>query len=257
MLGVWAQSSAGVWAQSSAEVYSRTRSGDSPRPSRQQSCLWQRQAEGSLPPVCSHPAVHCLQCSSSKKNFFLYYFSLDLYNYRKPVDSSAKILTNWVVLRLEGSQPLLKGPPMPHFSSSCTITNHPCEKVRSSSLLLPVRHQSGENYYTECRKCFLWQQIRKCCSSCIQPACSCILKRASEQSFKFTGSRFSWTKASAPIIPRAGCTLHKSFTGLNPYFLLMLTVPENRNMNPGITYNVKHASKGCLGQINKPAILAS
>lgn len=45
-----------------------------------------------------------------KKNIFsLYYFVPDLSDYRKAVDSSAKIQTNEVVLRLDGIKSLVKG----------------------------------------------------------------------------------------------------------------------------------------------------
>lgn len=44
-----------------------------------------------------------------KEHFFLYYFIPDLNDYRKAVDSSAKIQTNEVVLRLDGIKSLVKG----------------------------------------------------------------------------------------------------------------------------------------------------
>lgn len=43
-----------------------------------------------------------------KELFFLYYFAPDLNDYRKAVDSSAKIQTNEVMLRLDGIKSLVK-----------------------------------------------------------------------------------------------------------------------------------------------------
>lgn len=46
-----------------------------------------------------------------KQNFFfLYYFAPDLYDYRKAVDSSAKVQSNEAVLGLDGIKSLVKGP---------------------------------------------------------------------------------------------------------------------------------------------------
>lgn len=69
------------------------------------------------PHCCSHPDSHGLHCFSSNKTFFpLYYFTPNLHDYRKAVDSSAKTQTNEAVLRLDGIKSLagsVQGAPLP------------------------------------------------------------------------------------------------------------------------------------------------
>lgn len=161
----------------------------------------------SLPHVCCHPATHCLRCFSSKMGVFLpilfHSWSIDR---RKPVDSSAKIPTE-LHCGLKEANHSWRVPLCLTSVQTAPLQITPVKRWAAALFCCQPRHQSRENYCTQRRKCFLWQQLRKCYSSCIQPACSCIIKRAIEQSFKkFTGSHFSWTKASAPIIPQ--CWVH-------------------------------------------------
>lgn len=134
----------GVWAWSPAEVYSRTGAEDSPRPSCQQSRLWQRwageaQESITISPSRLLPSSYPLSTVFFFKNGGVFTDLISLLIYR-PQKASGFLCkdTNWVALWLEGSKPLMKGPPMLHISSNRTITNHPCEKVSGSSLLLPA-----------------------------------------------------------------------------------------------------------------------
>lgn len=72
------------------------------------------------------------------------------------------------------------------------------------------------------------------CTACF----SCIVMKTIEWSFKkFTGSHFSWTKASTPIIyqcwvPIAQIFYWSRFFLIFFFFKLALMVPENQNTHP-------------------------
>lgn len=180
------------------------------------------------PHCCSHPDIHDLCSFSSDRPFFpLYYFAPHLYDYRKIVNISSKKQNNEAVLRLDGIKSLVKG--------SVPGAPLPPTPVRWGAALFccQPRLQSRENYYTQHRKCFLWQQLWKCHSSCTQPVCSSIIKRVIEWSFKkFTGSHFSWTKAKAPIIPQCWVHITQILYWSQPFFLTDADSPWEQKYEP-------------------------
>lgn len=70
------------------------------------------------------------------------------------------------------------------------------------------------------------------CTACF----SCIVMKTIEWSFKkFTGSHFSWTKASTPIIYQCWVPIAQIFYWSRfflIFFKLALMVPENQNTHP-------------------------
>lgn len=155
------------------------------------------------PHCCSHPDTQGLCCFSSNRTFFSSIISLLI---------SMTTERQWIPLQRYRAMKLCLGlMELNHWWRVQFKVHHYHPSLWGGEeqplFCWQPRLQSRENYFTQHRKCFLWQQLWKCHSSCAQTVCSSIIKRAIELSFKeFTGSHLSWTKANAPIIPQ--CWVH-------------------------------------------------